>query len=105
MYDKICPTCKTLLSQFYNTSMLGCPDCYKAFEREITLALKKVQGGTLHVGKTPYGTQLDKQLLDEYNDLIKAKERAVLDERFEDVNEISKQILELSEELKNRGLI
>lgn len=85
--------------------MLGCPDCYKAFEREITLALKKVQGGTLHVGKTPYGTQLDKQLLDEYNDLIKAKERAVLDERFEDVNEISKQILELSEELKNRGLI
>ena len=105
MYDKVCPTCKTLLSQFYNTGMLGCPDCYKAFEREINIALKKVQGRTSHVGKTPYGTELDKKLLAEYQMLIKEKERAGLEQRFSDMNELSEQILTLAEELKNRGLI
>jgi protein arginine kinase activator len=105
MYDKICPECGTRLSQFYKTSMLGCPTCYKAFEREIVLALKKIQGQTLHVGKTPYSTELDKKLLNEYQTLIKEKERAVIEKRFDDANEIADQILYLSEELKRRGLI
>ncbi len=105
MYDKVCPTCNTLLSQFYNTGMLGCPDCYKAFEKEIIIALKKVQGRTGHVGKTPYGAELDKRLLADYQALIKAKERAGLEGRFADMKELSEEILALAEELKERGLI
>ncbi len=105
MYDKICPECGTRLSQFYKTSMLGCPTCYKAFEREIVLALKKIQGQTAHVGKTPYAAGLDKTLLNEYQMLIKEKERAMIEKRFDDANEIAEQILELSEELRRRGLL
>ena len=105
MIEKICPECGTTLSQFYQTSMLGCPNCYRAFEREITLALKKIQGGTLHAGKTPYGTELDKKLLSEYEMLIKQKERAGIEQRFSDMNELTAQILDLGEELKRRGLI
>jgi protein-arginine kinase activator protein McsA len=75
------------------------------FEREITLALKKIQGGTSHTGKTPYEIELDKKLLLEYEMLIKEKERAGIEQRFADMNELSAQILDLAEELKRRGLI
>ncbi len=105
MYDKVCPVCGRRLSEFYNTSMLGCPDCYSAFEREILHALKKVQGKLLHVGKSPVGNSLDRQLLSEYQMLLKEKERAGIEGRFEDMRELSDDITSLKEELKRRGLI
>jgi hypothetical protein len=37
--------------------------------------------------------------------LIKEKERAMIEKRFDDANEIAEQILELSEELRRRGLL
>jgi protein arginine kinase activator len=105
MYDKVCNKCGRLLSEFYNTGMLGCPNCYQAFEREINLALKKIQGRTSHVGKNPNTFGLDKELLYEYQRLIKEKESAVIEGRFDELAELSAEILELSEELKKRGLI
>lgn len=105
MYDKVCRVCGTLLSDFYNTGMLGCEHCYTAFEKEILIALKKVQGRTFHTGKTQRLTSLDKQLITEYNALIKEKERATIEGRFGDIRELTEQILSLAEELKSRGLI
>ncbi len=105
MYDKICPECGYRLSEFYRTSMLGCPVCYQAFRREMDVALKKVQGKVLHAGKTPQGTKLDRELLFEYERLIKEKERAGIEGRFKDMTMLTKDILELAEELKKRGII
>ena len=40
--DRVCPRCKTSLSEFYRTNVLGCANCYKVFEDEIRdLLLKK----------------------------------------------------------------
>lgn len=105
MYDKMCPACGKRLSEFYATGMLGCPECYYAFEKEVLLALKRIQGKQFHVGKTPEGTALDKELLDEYQRLIKEKERAGLEGRFKDMCDLSEDLLSLKEELKKRGLI
>lgn len=105
MYDKICPECGYRLSEFYRTGMLGCPKCYNAFRREVELALKKVQGRTSHVGKTPDGTAIDRELLFEYERLIKEKERAGIEGRFKDMTALSAEILNLAEELKRRGII
>ncbi len=105
MYDKVCPKCGQLLSNFYNTGMLGCPNCYKAFGAEILSALKKVQGSTVHKGKTPTVSGIDKELLYEYERLIKEKETAILNGRFKEATELSKMIAELAEELKSRRLI
>ena len=33
MYDKVCKRCGRLLSDFYDTGMLGCEHCYEAFEK------------------------------------------------------------------------
>lgn len=105
MYEKVCLYCKTTLSDFYQTGMLGCSECYKAFEPEIELALKKIQGRTFHAGKTPKTSKLEKELFNEYQRLIKEKEQASLDGRFSDMRQISEEILALSEELKRRGII
>ena len=105
MYDKYCRNCKTSLSEFYDTGMLGCPECYKAFKTEIELALNKIQGRTFHVGKTPNVTKLDKELLAEYRNLIAEKEQAVLDGRFTDVRNLSESIMSLASELKKRGIL
>ena len=105
MYDKICSACGTRLSTFYKTLMLGCPNCYKAFEGEIIASAQKIHGATVHVGKTPKTGGVDKDFLMEYEDLIKERERATLEGDFLRVNEISKDITEIAKELKKRGLI
>lgn len=105
MYDKTCRACGTRLSEFYNTGMLGCPDCYKAFGVEINTALKKIQGRTLHVGKRPRVSKEDKDLLKRYKDLLSKKENAGLEGRFKDMTAYNVQIAEIMEELKARGLL
>ncbi len=105
MYDKACKKCNFRLNEFYRTGMLGCPECYRAFEPEIKAALIKIQGAVSHVGKTPRFNGVDKQLLIEYRRLLAEKENAGLDKRFSEMAELTKEISLLAEELKRRGLI
>ena len=105
IYDKVCANCGTRLSDFYRTGMLGCQECYGAFNKEVISALKRVQGKTFHVGKAPKYAGLDRELLLEYQNLITQKERATIDGKFDKVKELSAQIVELNGELKRRGLI
>ena len=105
MFDKVCFNCGTKLSEFYRTYMLGCPDCYKAFEEEILATLKKTQGKTYHTGKMPKITAVDKRLLEEYNHLLKEKEIAGMESRFKDMAILSTRIEILKEELLRRDLL
>lgn len=105
VYDKACKKCGWRLSKFYDTFMLGCPDCYKAFEPEINESLKKVQSQSFHTGKVPRLQGLDKELLDEYQRLVQEKERAGLNADFKKMAELSAEIFDLKSELEKRGLI
>ena len=105
MYDKVCKSCGWSLSRFYSTGMLGCENCYSAFEKEITVALNKIQGKSFHVGKTPKLAEADKQLLSKYKELINEKEKATIEGRFSDIRGLTTQILSLTEKLKERGII
>ena len=106
MIDKVCNNCGTALSEFYSTGMLGCEHCYKAFEKQIEQTLYKIQGKTFHTGKTPYNLgAIDRQMLAEYKWLLGEKERATIEGRFNDIRALSQQILEISNELKNRGIL
>lgn len=46
-----CPGCLTTLSDFRGNGRLGCPDCYRTFDREIELLLKQVHGSSDYHGK------------------------------------------------------
>ena len=106
MIDKVCNSCGLALSEFYKSGMLGCEHCYKAFEKELEKTLYKIQGKTFHTGKTPYNLNaIDRQMLAEYKWLLGEKERATIEGRFSDIRVLSQQILEISNELKARGIL
>ncbi len=49
-----CSACGTTFSQFKNEGLLGCADCYKAFEFPLGPLLERAHdGATHHVGKIP----------------------------------------------------
>ncbi|MBQ9104123.1 MAG: hypothetical protein IJY57_03440 [Clostridia bacterium] len=105
MIDKKCKTCGTTLSTFYNTSYLGCPDCYKYFRSEIIGAIGKIQGGARHHGKRPKLSFEDRELLNDYKAYVAEKDRAGTEGRFSDMAKLNKIIADLGEELKRRGLL
>jgi protein arginine kinase activator len=105
MIDKVCPVCRTALSKFYKTGMLGCPACYEVFYSEIAKTIEQVQEGFYHQGKIPKLTEEDRELLEEYKLKALEKEKAVIEGRFEDATEINKDVYYLAKELKKRGLL
>ena len=83
MPEKYCKYCKTTLSDFYATGMLGCPNCYRAFEKELSPVLYKLQGTDRHeTGAAPKIRGIDKELLTEYERLKKERELAGIEGRF-----------------------
>jgi protein arginine kinase activator len=49
-----CPTCKTTYQEFKQHGLLGCSDCYRNFEGQLTPLVERAHdGGVAHVGKTP----------------------------------------------------
>lgn len=105
MNDLICPNCKTKKSDFLETGLLGCPECYIAFEKSIDEFLKNIGQSGFHSGKKPIHTEEERNLLLTYQTLFLRKERAGLEGRFNDMAKISKEINALREELKDRGLL
>lgn len=105
MYDKICRSCGTYLSDYFRTGMLGCPHCYAAFRVEISKTLKKIQKSAHHEGKIPTLNSVDRELYAEYKRLLAEKEAAVLESRFSDVKKISDELIDLKSKLERRGLI
>jgi protein arginine kinase activator len=49
--NRECACCKTTLSEFRENGQLGCPDCYRSFEKEIELLLRQVHGSAEYLGK------------------------------------------------------
>jgi protein arginine kinase activator len=48
--NRECAGCKTTLSEFRGNGLLGCPDCYSTFEKEIELLLRQVHGSAEYLG-------------------------------------------------------
>ncbi len=49
-----CDNCGLTFAQFRKDSLLGCPECYKAFEQPLSTLLERAhEGGTNHIGKVP----------------------------------------------------
>ncbi len=101
---KVCPKCGLKLEQFYKTSMLGCENCYKAFAAELLPVLKKMHGKTVHCGKRPKVSGVERELIYEYKRLLKDKEEAMLAGDFDAANDMDEDIRQLSYELSRRGL-
>jgi protein arginine kinase activator len=49
-----CPSCGTGYMEFRQSGLLGCPECYRAFEGQLGPLLERAhEGGTHHTGRLP----------------------------------------------------
>ena len=86
---KKCPQCGTTFARFRQTGTLGCPECYEAFEKQLSPLIERAQNeATHHRGKTPRraGTSIDRQL--QVQQLVKELNDAVATEQYERAAEI-----------------
>lgn len=51
--EVVCPRCKRRVSDFEQTSYVGCEKCYEVFKPEVERAISIIHGNTHHVGKVP----------------------------------------------------
>ena len=102
--DKTCPKCHWTLSQFKNNGLLGCSDCYNAFESEIEDIVRRIHPDVKNnIDKIEFNVETKKKTLTKEQKLINLKEdlqKAIKDERYEDAGLINKQIKNLEKELK-----
>jgi protein arginine kinase activator len=94
-YEPVCKNCGMTYSEFRNTGLLGCSECYKNFSSTLMPVVKRVQGNVEHVGKIPQ--KLGKGLI-EKKKLIDLKEQlqaAILKEEYEKAAELRDKIKEI----------
>lgn len=54
MRSPTCPTCHMIFAEFRQNGVMGCPECYRAFEAQLGPLLERAhEGGAAHVGKKP----------------------------------------------------
>ncbi|HYH79504.1 MAG TPA: UvrB/UvrC motif-containing protein [Longimicrobium sp.] len=91
-----CPSCGLTLADFKRTGRLGCPRCWSVFEPSLKGLLRKLHGGTQHVGKVylpPDPTEMDRTA--RVVSLRRSLQRAVDEEDFERAAGLRDQIRRL----------
>ncbi len=91
-----CDFCGLSFQDFRDSGRLGCPQCYSTFEPHLRNLLRRIHGGTKHVGKVylppdPSATEMEKRL----ETLRRRLERAVASEDFERAAELRDEIRDL----------
>lgn len=49
----VCESCGLSIGQFEKTGILGCSDCYQAFEEPLKNLLRRIHGSNKHIGSRP----------------------------------------------------
>ncbi|MCH2653434.1 uncharacterized protein METZ01_LOCUS32354 [marine metagenome] len=94
--DSECSFCGLTFTSFRETGRLGCPHCYETFESHLRRLLRRVHGGTKHVGKIylpadPTVSEIEKRM----EALRRKLNRAVDAEDFERAAELRDKIRSL----------
>ncbi|HUG41060.1 MAG TPA: UvrB/UvrC motif-containing protein [Longimicrobiales bacterium] len=94
--DTPCEYCGMTLKDFKKIGRLGCPHCYVTFEGHLRGLLRRLHGGTQHVGKVYLPPDPSEAERGERLSRLKRKlERAVASEDFERAALLRDQIREL----------
>jgi protein arginine kinase activator len=93
-----CPSCGLTPAQLKQTGRLGCAGCYSHFEQHLRGLLRRLHGGTQHVGKLvmpPNPEALDRRA--RVDSLRRSLQRAVDSEDFEHAAALRDQIRQLEQ--------
>ena len=91
--EKTCPKCGYSFSNYSNTGLLGCPECYSTFESRLEPVIHKIHGKTYHI-KNEEKKEKPKNKLEE---LKQELDKAIKDENYEKAANIRDTIKDLKE--------
>lgn len=111
-----CKKCGMTYSDFINTGMFGCSECYDVFNGPIESLLKNLHGTAKHVGRIPKGKAEQIEVEESINENKNGKEKknkqsekdakkqrleenlekAIKDERYEDAAKIRDELKEMN---------
>jgi len=94
-----CRNCGLTFTDFRNQGLLGCGECYHAFQASLEPLFRRVQGGTVHTGKVPRRTGGRVRLLKEMEQLKHQLQQAVAREEYEKAAQIRDEIRRLQQQL------
>ena len=90
-----CPDCNYTIAQYKETSLLGCPTCYKTFANQLKHVISNVQDAHIHhIGRAPAESKSINRHL-EVRRLLKQLDQAVNHEKYEQAADIRDKIREL----------
>ncbi|MBE5755730.1 MAG: UvrB/UvrC motif-containing protein [Clostridia bacterium] len=93
--EKFCDKCNTSLSDVLGSGVVGCSNCYSAFQNEIRSYLLNKQGNFNHVGKLALKRTSKLKLEEEIKQLEVQKQKAVEEENFIVAESLKNQIEKL----------
>jgi protein arginine kinase activator len=87
-----CPSCGYEFRRLQETGLLGCPECYRAFHRQLLPMLRRYHGDTTHVGKLPRAHGPQAALRRDIAQLKLLLEQAVTMEGYEEAARLRDEI-------------
>lgn len=97
-YEKSCQCCGTSFANIAETGKVGCAECYKVFDEELYVYLKRIHGSVKHNGKTPGSKDLVvAKTTDRISELKIKLAGLVAEEKYEEAAVVRDQIKKLEE--------
>ncbi|MCK4572825.1 MAG: UvrB/UvrC motif-containing protein [candidate division Zixibacteria bacterium] len=99
--DLTCPECGLTFDKFTRQGRFGCGQCYNTFRNRLEPIMRKIQGASLHRGKTPQTTVTEdsgvSSAIKEEERLEQELKKAIEAEDFERAAEIRDKLKSLKE--------
>ena len=112
--ELVCPNCGMTYNDFKRIGRLGCSECYQAFEKSLSVLLKRIQGSSQHLGKTlsqnlssgpptparSPAAPKPERAKDALQELREKLQKAIREEAFEEAAKLRDKIRELEKKSK-----
>jgi protein arginine kinase activator len=98
--DKFCGVCGTTLTDFRESGLVGCPNCYRLFADELRIGLESEAQPVEHLGKMPRRGPENDSVRNEMMRLERMLSELVACERFEEAAGVRDRLAELGQELE-----
>jgi protein arginine kinase activator len=96
---KSCPSCGLVFASIRQHGLLGCAECYRAFEADLAGLIEQAQaGGNFHCGRSPRNCRDAAARLELRSRLAKELDEAVAAEQYERAAKLRDRLLHLATE-------
>ena len=99
--DTICTTCGTSWNGFKNGGLFGCGHCYRSFEKNLKILLRRIHGSNKHIGNRPARLREVNNDLD-LNQLKTKLQKAIAQENYEQAARLRDRIKDLEANLNRQ---